>query len=431
MTNIDPKAGHTAPDDTNRQKMRVAILVSGRGSNMRAILQASRDGKLPYADIRLVICNEPKAEAIAVAGEFLVPVHIADHREHKGNRAAHDSLIARILRAEQIDLVVLAGYMRLLTPAFVDEFAARMINIHPSLLPAFPGVNAQRQALQQRVRVAGCTIHFVTSAMDGGPIISQRTVPVLLNDDEDSLVRRILAEEHRALPQAIDLFTRNRIKIIGGHVSIAPGESSFPELEKDIHAMTPLLLATGNMGKVQEICAILADAPLQLFATSCFPGYAEPSETGATYLENARIKANYWARISGLWSLADDSGIEVDALDGRPGLLSARYAPTERERINKMLSELRDVPMEKRGARFVASVVLRSPDGREFSATGTCEGRIAFARCGTNGFGYDPIFIPDGYGGKHLAELPEDVKNSISHRGRALREMITVLKNLR
>ncbi|MCC7392866.1 non-canonical purine NTP pyrophosphatase, partial [Candidatus Sumerlaeota bacterium] len=128
---------------------------------------------------------------------------------------------------------------------------------------------------------------------------------------------------------------------------------------------------------------------------------------------------------------ADDSGIEVDALDGRPGLLSARYAPTERERINKMLSELRDVPMEKRGARFVASVVLRSPDGREFSATGTCEGRIAFARCGTNGFGYDPIFIPDGYGGKHLAELPEDVKNSISHRGRALREMITVLKNLR
>ncbi|MCC6545962.1 RdgB/HAM1 family non-canonical purine NTP pyrophosphatase [Candidatus Sumerlaeota bacterium] len=194
--------------------------------------------------------------------------------------------------------------------------------------------------------------------------------------------------------------------------------------------MTPLILATGNMDKVQEIRAILSDTPLHLFTTASFPGYAEPKESGETYLENARIKASYWARITGLWSLADDSGIEVEALGGRPGVFSARYAPTSRERIAKMLEELRDVPVEKRRARFVAVAVLRSPDGEEYSAKGTCDGQIAFARCGENGFGYDPIFIPDGYGRTHLAELPDDVKNSISHRGRALEQLKDVLRKL-
>ncbi|MEO8377898.1 MAG: phosphoribosylglycinamide formyltransferase [Candidatus Sumerlaeota bacterium] len=413
------------------EQMKIAILVSGRGSNLRAILEAHRAGKLTRAEIRVVVCNEPQAAALEVANEFGVPVRVVDHREYKGDRASHDAVIARILRAEKVELVVLAGYMRLLTPAFVEEFAARMINIHPSLLPAFAGINAQRQALLQRVRITGCTVHFVTSAMDGGPIILQRAVPVLLNDDEDSLSQRLLTEEHRALPQAIDLFTRDRIRIIGGHVSIRPGESSFPELEKDVRPMTPILLATGNMGKVEEICAILADASLQFFTTACFPGYAEPKETGTTYMENARIKSSYWARISGLWSLADDSGIEVDALGGRPGVFSARYASSSRERINKLLAELRNVPTEKRGARFVAAAVLRSPEGEEYSASGTCEGQIAFSRCGGNGFGYDPIFIPDGYGRKHLAELPDAVKNSISHRGRALDKLKHILLKLR
>ncbi len=412
------------------KRLGVGILVSGRGSNMKAVLEAKVLGKLPLAEIRAVISNNPDAPALATARAHGVATVAIDHRQFLKDRAAHELAIIAELDRHGVDFVVLAGYMRVLTPTMVEHYAGRMINIHPSLLPAFPGVDAQSQAFDYGVRVSGCTVHFVTSEMDGGPIILQRTVPVLPQDDAHSLAERILVEEHRALPLAIDLYSRGRLRLAGRKVFVLPGRSSFPELDADIHPAHPVLLATGNMHKVGEMKAILNGLPLALLTTGSYPGHAEPEENGASFQANAEIKARYWQGVSGIWTLADDSGLEVDALGGRPGLHSSRYAPTAAERNAKLLGELAGLPPSKRRARFVATVVLRGPDGREFCESGTCEGQIGFDPIGDHGFGYDPIFIPDGFDGKHLAELPDEVKNRISHRSRALDKLRPILQHL-
>lgn len=410
-------------DSNHHERTPTAILVSGRGTNLRALLDASAAGKLPHAELRLVVSNNPGAPALELARRSGVAAIAIDHRPFAKDRAAHEQSIINELRQRGIRFVVLAGYMRLLTATLIGAFRDAIINIHPSLLPAFPGVDAQAQALRHGARIAGCTVHFVNEDMDAGPIILQRTVPVLPSDSSHSLAERILAEEHNALPQAVDLFTRGRLRVLGKRVYILPGSTSFPELEPDLHAATPVLIATGNLHKAGEIRNILAGVPTPFLTTDLFPETTEPEENAPDYLGNARIKAHHWLKLSGLWTLADDSGLEVDALGGRPGVLSSRYGPTAASRNAKLLDELRDVPPEKRTARFTATVVLCGPDGREFHATGTCEGRIAFESRGSNGFGYDPIFIPDGFGGKHLAELDEKVKDSISHRCRALEKI--------
>jgi XTP/dITP diphosphohydrolase len=174
---------------------------------------------------------------------------------------------------------------------------------------------------------------------------------------------------------------------------------------------------------MEEVAAILANAPVVLAPAPRLAGVADPEETAPDYLGNARIKAAFWAERTGRWALADDSGLEVDALDGRPGVHSSRYAPTTPERNARLLAELDGVPAERRRARFVCTVVLRSPDGEEYHATGQCEGAIGTAPRGEGGFGYDPLFIPDGFDGRHLAELPAEVKNRISHRARALQAL--------
>ncbi len=184
-----------------------------------------------------------------------------------------------------------------------------------------------------------------------------------------------------------------------------------------------ILLATGNRHKVQEIQAILSTLPFTWRTTSDWPNATEVSEFGSTYEENAILKARTWSERTEMWTLSDDSGIEVEALKGRPGLRSARYAKYGEDPIVKMLGELENVPESGRKARFVCVACLSAPHGEVYTTTGILNGRIGFEPRGQLGFGYDPIFIPEGYEGQHLAELSTSIKNNISHRSRALRQL--------
>ena len=187
---------------------RIAILISGRGSNMVALADAVRDGRIPNAEIAVVISDQPDAKGLAIAHERGLKTLVIERRGRK--REEHDREIVSVLRDERVDLICLAGYMRVLSPFFVDAFKDRILNIHPSLLPSFPGLDAQRQALEQQVRVSGCTVHFVDNTLDGGPIIAQRTVPVLPDDTVDTLSARILEQEHILYPQAVALVLKRR-----------------------------------------------------------------------------------------------------------------------------------------------------------------------------------------------------------------------------
>lgn len=191
--------------------------------------------------------------------------------------------------------------------------------------------------------------------------------------------------------------------------------------------MKSIVFASSNAGKVAELEALLGRGWMVKSAKD-FPNFPEVDEDRDTFEGNAAKKAHAFAQHSGSIALADDSGLVVDALGGRPGVYSARYAPTEPERIVKLLGELKDVPEEKRTARFVCVLCLASPDGAEFFARGTCEGTIGFERKGDGGFGYDPVFVlPSGL---TMSELTRDQKSAISHRGMAFREMKGLLDRL-
>jgi XTP/dITP diphosphohydrolase len=187
--------------------------------------------------------------------------------------------------------------------------------------------------------------------------------------------------------------------------------------------MKTLVFASSNAGKIKELQALLGEDWVVKSAKD-FPEIPEVDEDADTFEGNSAKKARTFAKATGLWALADDSGLVVDALDGRPGVYSARYAPTEAERIEKLLAELKDVPAEKRTARFVCVLCLASPGGEEFFTRGTCEGAIGFERKGTHGFGYDPVFLLPG--GKTMSELPRDEKSALSHRGHAFRAMLSL-----
>jgi len=186
-----------------------------------------------------------------------------------------------------------------------------------------------------------------------------------------------------------------------------------------------LLVATLNEGKLRELHDLLADLPLRLLSLDNFPAIQPVPETGTTFAENASLKAAGYARQTSMLTIADDSGLEVDALSGAPGVLSARYAGAEasdEERTTKLLAELSQIEVEGRGARFVSVIAIAAPGGSILHlSTGFCEGQISFARRGNYGFGYDPVFIPRGYDST-FAELPPAVKNRLSHRAHALRD---------
>ena len=190
-----------------------------------------------------------------------------------------------------------------------------------------------------------------------------------------------------------------------------------------------LLIATTNPGKVREYQQLLAGLNCELASLSNVGITQEVVESGLTYQENALLKARDYAALSGLPTLADDSGLEVDALAGRPGVHSARYAPDSPARIQRLLAEMRDVPADRRTARFQCVIALAWPDGRTEIAAGMCEGQIATEARGTNGFGFDPVFYVPEYG-VTMAELPEAVKNQISHRARAAQKMRLALERI-
>jgi phosphoribosylglycinamide formyltransferase 1 len=185
-------------------KRRVAILASGRGSNMAALLEAARDPAHP-AEIALVLSNRPGAPALDRARAAGVEALCIDHRAFPRDRAAHEAAIHEALTERRIETVCLAGYMRLLTPFLVGRWAGRMLNIHPSLLPAFPGLDTHARALAAGAKLHGCTVHLVTEAMDEGPILAQAAVPVLPGDDESTLAARVLTQEHVIYPAALRL----------------------------------------------------------------------------------------------------------------------------------------------------------------------------------------------------------------------------------
>jgi len=190
-----------ANSQTDRSPTRLGILLSGRGSNFLAIAESIRTGRLKNVEIGVVISNIADAPGLAAAAQLGLPHAVLVSKGRK--RVEHDADVAACLRAHRVDLVCLAGYMRLLSPEFVAAFRNRILNIHPSLLPAFPGLEAQEQAFVYGVKVAGCTVHFVDEELDHGAIVVQRAIPVLEEDDAHSLAERILVEEHIAYSEAI------------------------------------------------------------------------------------------------------------------------------------------------------------------------------------------------------------------------------------
>jgi phosphoribosylglycinamide formyltransferase-1 len=200
------------------KKHKLGILLSGRGSNFLAIAEAIAAGSLPGAEIAVVISNRADAPGITAARDRGFAALVIEAQGRK--RAEHDAAIVAALQSHEVDLVCLAGYMRLLSPEFVQAFPQRILNIHPSLLPAFPGLDAQKQALDYGVQYSGCTVHFVDEQLDHGVIVLQRVVPVLAGEDEAALSARILEQEHLAYPEAIGRVISGKFQIIGRHFEV-------------------------------------------------------------------------------------------------------------------------------------------------------------------------------------------------------------------
>lgn len=197
---------------------RIAVLASGRGSNFQAIIDAISSGTIPARCVALITDN-PKAYAIERAAQAGIPAVVIDYTSFL-SREVYERALLSAMQQQDADLFVLAGYMRILGKGIVQAFPGKMVNIHPALLPSFTGLHAQRQAFEYGVKLAGCTVHFVDEHLDCGPIILQRSVPVLEDDDDDSLAERILEQEHIAFPEAVRLFCEDRLEIVGRKVRV-------------------------------------------------------------------------------------------------------------------------------------------------------------------------------------------------------------------
>jgi phosphoribosylglycinamide formyltransferase 1 len=201
---------------TRPQPLRVGVLASGRGSNLQALLDATRTSDFP-ARVVVVIADRERAQALERAAAAGVEALFFDPKAY-GDRSAYDAALLACLEDHGVELVCLAGFMRILSPTFVRALRGRLVNVHPSLLPAFPGLHAQQQALERGVKISGVTVHFVDEGVDTGPIIAQASVPVHDDDTEASLAARILVEEHRVYPEVVRLFAEGRVRLVGDRV---------------------------------------------------------------------------------------------------------------------------------------------------------------------------------------------------------------------
>ena len=202
---------------------RITVLISGRGSNLAALIDAVDTGTVDGA-ITQVISNRPQAAGLAHAERSGIATAVIDHRAY-ASRAAFDAALAEAIDRSEPDLIVLAGFMRLLGADFIKRYAGRMLNIHPSLLPAYPGTDTHRRALEDRAMRHGCTVHFVTPDVDGGPIVAQAEVPIMAGDDAHSLAARVLEAEHRLLPQVVGWFCAGRIVLEDGRARVVDASS--------------------------------------------------------------------------------------------------------------------------------------------------------------------------------------------------------------
>lgn len=217
--------------DQQGHELRLGVLASGRGSNLQAIIDAIEGGSL-RARVAVVVSNKREAQALERARRHGAPDVFVDPKPFAGRpdgREAYDQAILEVLQKHEVELVLLAGYMKIVTPVLIRAYPDRMMNIHPSLLPSFPGLEVQQKALDWGVKVAGCTVHFVTDEVDGGPIIVQAAVPVLDGDTADTLSARILAQEHRIYPRAVRLFAEGRLTVEGRRVRIRGGPEAGTE----------------------------------------------------------------------------------------------------------------------------------------------------------------------------------------------------------
>lgn len=192
--------------------LKVGVLISGRGSNLKALIDAEQDRRYP-AKIISVISNDPAAQGLARASAANIPTHVINHRDFKDRQAFEEALDAKLFEGG-VQLICLAGFMRILTSWFVKRWQDRLINIHPSLLPAFPGLHTHKSVLEYGAKVTGCTVHFVRAEMDHGPIIIQAAVPVLSEDSEETLAARVLLAEHKIYPEAVRFIAENRVNVI-------------------------------------------------------------------------------------------------------------------------------------------------------------------------------------------------------------------------
>ena len=202
------------------EMLKVGVLISGRGSNMESIARACKAADFP-AEICLVLSNRPDAPGLQTAAGLGVPTAVVDHTEHE-DKATFEAAVIEALDGHGAELICLAGFMRVLSEEFVTHYPQRIFNIHPSLLPSFPGLHVQRQAIEHGVRFSGCTVHFVVPEVDAGPIVLQAAVPVEPDDTEDTLAARILEQEHRVYPEAVRLFAERRLRIEDRVVRILP-----------------------------------------------------------------------------------------------------------------------------------------------------------------------------------------------------------------
>ncbi len=199
-------------------KKRIVVLVSGRGTNLQALIEASQSGFIP-GEISLVVSDNPQAYALRRAEEAKIPTFVLDYQSFP-NKRAYEAALMEVLERENPELICLAGYMRIVGKEIVARFRHRIMNIHPSLLPAFPGLEAQRQAVEYGVKVSGCTVHFVDEGMDTGPIILQATCPVFEEDTPETLAERILEYEHQIYPRAVKLFLEGKLEVRGRKVFV-------------------------------------------------------------------------------------------------------------------------------------------------------------------------------------------------------------------
>ena len=209
---------------TGSRKIKTAVFISGRGSNMESILKAIKKKKIPI-NPAVVISNKPNAKGLQIAKKMGIQTEVIDSSKYKGKRQQFDKEVILTLQKYKITpsngLVCLAGFMRIISPHFIKKYKNRILNIHPALLPSFPGLDAQKQAIEFGAKFSGCTVHFVDEGVDTGPIILQGIVKVSVNDTEKTLSKKILVEEHKAYPKAIELFAKNKISIKGRKVKIS------------------------------------------------------------------------------------------------------------------------------------------------------------------------------------------------------------------